>query len=155
MILNDDNEADLNLVIDTNVKGLLNSTKAAFRHLKKYDAYGHIIHVNSITGHNVVRFGRKPVLNVYAGSKHAVTATTEVLRQELNYLQNHKVRVSSISPGMVDTDIYATAGMDAAAIRKLPILQPADVSQAILFMLAVPEHVQIHELIIRPVGEAC
>lgn len=94
MILKDDNDAELNLVIDTNLKGLLNTTKAAYRHLQKYDAHGHIINVNSIVGHNVVKFGRKPVVNIYAGSKYAVTATTEVLRQELNYLENHKVRVS-------------------------------------------------------------
>lgn len=94
MILKDDNEAELNLVIDTNLKGLMNTTKAAYRHLQKYDDYGHIINVNSIVGHNVVKFGRKPVVNMYAASKYAVTATTEVLRQELNYLQNRKVRVS-------------------------------------------------------------
>lgn len=94
MILDDDNEHDLNLVVDTNLKGLLNTTKAAYRHLKKYDAYGHIVNVNSILGHSVLKLGEKPTLNVYAGTKHAVTATTEVLRQELNYLQNRKVRVS-------------------------------------------------------------
>lgn len=94
MLLDEGNDEDLSLVIDTNLKGLLYSTKAAYRHLKKYDSYGHIINVNSVMGHNVLRMGEKPTLNVYPGSKFAITATTEVLRQELNYLQNRKVRVS-------------------------------------------------------------
>lgn len=62
-------------------------------------------------------------------------------------------RLQSISPGLVDTGIFEVSGMDLALIKQLPILKPADVSQSILFMLSVPEHVQIHELTIRPVGE--
>lgn len=94
MILDENNEHDLDRIIDTNIKGLVYSTKAAYRHMTKYDAYGHIVHVNSILGHCVVPLAAKPMTSVYAGSKFAVTATTEVLRQELNYLQNRKVRVS-------------------------------------------------------------
>lgn len=94
MILDEDNETILHSVINTNTLGLLNTTKAAYRHMKKYDSYGHVINVNSVAGHSCVSMTKEPLLNVYAGSKHFVTATTEILRQELNSLQNRKVRVS-------------------------------------------------------------
>lgn len=94
MILDEGNEDELNLVIDTNTKGMINSIKAAYRHMKKYDSYGHIVNINSIAGHSCISITKEPKLNVYAGSKHFVTATTEVLRQELNSLQNRKVRIS-------------------------------------------------------------
>lgn len=93
-ILGDDNDDALQQVIQTNLGGTLNCTKAAYRHLKKYDAIGHIININSVFGHGVPSFGPEPNVNIYPGTKHAITATTEVLRQELNFLKNHKVKVT-------------------------------------------------------------
>lgn len=155
MILEDDNDADLLQTITTNYCGLINCTKAAYRHLKKADAYGHIININSISGHKVVQIGEKQKLNVYPGTKYAITATTEVLRQELNSLQNRKVRVTSISPGLVHTNIFASAGYENTEqmFQALPSLRPADVSQTVLFALSVPEHVLVTELTVKPVGE--
>lgn len=95
MILSDtDNIQKIKDVIDTNLNGLIYCTQATYRHLHKNDAEGHIININSIYGHGVPKFGDIPSINVYPATKHAVTATTEVLRQELNYLQNKKVKVS-------------------------------------------------------------
>lgn len=55
---------------------------------------------------------------------------------------------------MVDTEIFKVSGIqELSKLKKLPMLSPTDISQAILYMLSVPEHVQIHELIIKPVGE--
>ena len=62
--------------------------------MKKLDDYGHIININSIYGHGVPIVSTDPRTNVYAGTKHAITATTEILRQELNFLKNKKIRVS-------------------------------------------------------------
>lgn len=63
--------------------------------MKKLDDYGYIININSIAGH-VVPFPADGISrsNVYHGTKHAVTATTEILRQELVCMKNHKIRVS-------------------------------------------------------------
>lgn len=94
MILADDNEDALQQVIETNLGGTLNCTKAVYRHLKKHDDIGHIININSVFGHAVPPFGAEPIFNIYPGTKHAITATTEVLRQELNYLKNDKVKVT-------------------------------------------------------------
>lgn len=61
----------------------------------------------------------------------------------------------SISPGLVETEIFEVAKVPQAAelFEVMPYLQPADVSQTVLFALSVPSHVQIHELTVKPVGE--
>lgn len=94
MILEDGNDADLQQLVDTNVIGLVFCTKAAYRHLSASGDYGHIINMNSILGHKVVQLGDRQATNLYSGSKHMVSATTEVLRMELNSLKNRKVRVT-------------------------------------------------------------
>lgn len=82
----------LNEVIDTNLRGLIHCSREGFRLMKKSDDYGLIINVNSILGHSVPFMGIS--LNVYPATKHAVTALTETIRQELIYADNKKVRVS-------------------------------------------------------------
>lgn len=155
MILADGNDGDLHQIVSTNLCGLIHCTKAVYRQLKAADAYGHIININSILGHKVIMLSDKQTTNVYPATKYAVTATTEVLRQELNSLQNRKVRITSISPGLVETEIFARGGFANTELmyQTLPSLRPADVSQTVLFALAVPEHVLITELTVKPVGE--
>lgn len=83
--------------------------------------------------------------------------------------------LQSISPGYVNTEMPKQAGLDALFSKKLPALEAEDVAQAILFALATPPHVQvsllqtivndfylficlllqIHDIIIKPVGECC
>lgn len=94
MILSDDSDVALQEVINTNLNGVIYCTKAAFKHMKKYDSIGHIININSIYGHGVPKFGDVPTVNIYPGTKYAITATTEVIRQELNYLKNKKVKIT-------------------------------------------------------------
>lgn len=94
-------------------------------------------------------------MNIYPGSKHAVTASSEVIRQELNYLKKDNIRVSSLSPGMVRTDFSKSAGRpNADVIYDInKALNPEDVSQGILYILSTPPHVQVYELTLKPVGE--
>ena len=96
-ILCDDDDVDESLkqIIDTNFTGLVQTTRQAYKLMKKSDDYGYIININSILGH-VLPFPTDEVSrsNVYSGTKHAVTATTEILRQELVCLKNDKIRVS-------------------------------------------------------------
>ena len=74
---------------------MVQTTRHAYRLMKKSDDYGYIININSIAGH-VVPFPADGVSrsNVYHGTKHAVTATSEILRQELVCMKNDKIRVS-------------------------------------------------------------
>lgn len=61
----------------------------------------------------------------------------------------------SISPGAVRTEIMGPETPELQAMLKdFPILQSDDISAAVLYVLGTPPHVQVHELIIKPLGEA-
>lgn len=92
-----DDAEDFDEVIKTNFNGLIHVTRHAFVLMKKSDDYGIIVNINSIVGH-IVPFPRdgNSSANVYHGTKHAVTATTEILRQELVCMKNDKIKVSVI-----------------------------------------------------------
>lgn len=93
-ILNDrETHEDIQDVINTNLFGLVVCTREAYKILKRTDDYGYIININSVVGHQVLTFPI-PQFDIYPATKFAVTATTEVVRQELNYLKNKKVRVA-------------------------------------------------------------
>ncbi|XP_073828465.1 uncharacterized protein [Musca autumnalis] len=131
--------------INTNVLGVVWCTREAFKSMKERNFDGHIVILNSIVGHVVPIH---PMTNVYPPSKHAVTAMTEVLRQEfLN--EETKIKITSISPGIVRTEIFENNGFP----DDWPALTSADIADAIVYCLQTPPHVQIHEMIIKPVGE--
>lgn len=88
----DEVRVKLNEVIDTNLTGLVQCTREAFRLMKKSDDHGFIININSIFGHSIPM--SEFSMNIYAPTKYAVTAVSEVLRQELIKMKNSKVRVS-------------------------------------------------------------
>uniref|UniRef100_U5ETL4 Putative dehydrogenase n=1 Tax=Corethrella appendiculata TaxID=1370023 RepID=U5ETL4_9DIPT len=141
------NNSDLlRRTFDTNVMGLLWCTREAFLLMKKYSIDdGHIIHMNSITGHN------PPVMagfHVYSASKHAVTTITETHRREL-LAEKTNIKISNISPGIVDTELYI--GMSLPP--ETQYLQSIDIANAVLYVLGTPPHVQVHDLIIKPIGE--
>lgn len=144
-LLADDESKPLREILDTNVMGLALCSKKAFKSMRQRASTGHIIHINSVAGHMVPNF---PHMIMYAASKHAVTALTETMRNELREMGS-KIRVSSISPAVVKTEIIA--GLDDH--KDLPMLNPEDIAHAILYVLSTPPHVQIHELTIKPVGE--
>ncbi|XP_053963335.1 farnesol dehydrogenase-like [Anastrepha ludens] len=148
-LVNENNSQDVNDVINTNVLGVVNCTREAFRSMKANGGDGHVFMINSISGHIVPRIPNHS-LNIYAPTKFAVTAMTEVYRQEfLN--QNTKVKVTSISPGAVDTEIVPQEMK--VALENPPFLQPEDIADALLYSLQTPPHVQIHEMIVKPIGE--
>jgi len=140
-------------VIDTNVIGLCVATREAVKDMRANNVDGHIIHMNSAAG--VVNI---PNMNVYPATKYAVTALTETLRQELNSIKS-KIKITSVSPGAVKTDIAQASGYHDTLpstleyIKDISWLQAEDVADAVVYVLSTPPHVQIHELLVKPVGE--
>lgn len=68
-------------ILETNVLGLCIATKQAIQNMIANKTLGHIIHINSVTGHSVMDI---PGFDLYGPSKHAITALTETLRLEIN-----------------------------------------------------------------------
>lgn len=93
-LLNSSDEATVKMdeIINTNIRGLAQCTREAFRLMEKSSDYGYIININSITGHYVPFVPLRMCL--YPASKHAVTAITETIRHELVFADNKKIRVT-------------------------------------------------------------
>ncbi|KAJ3651610.1 hypothetical protein Zmor_017639 [Zophobas morio] len=121
--------------------------------MKENKINGHIVHINSIAGHKVINVN---AMSVYPASKFAVTALTETLRQELNHL-GLKIKVTSISPGFVETEMTVLnknmTPEREELFRAIPFLKSEDIADGVVYVLSTPEHVQVHELTIKPVGE--
>ncbi|VEN38155.1 unnamed protein product [Callosobruchus maculatus] len=91
--------------INVNVVGLCMATREALKDMTEHKIDGHIFNINSVSGHRVTGL---PKLEIYTASKHAVTALTESMRKQMA-MQKLKIRFTSISPGLVDTEIVARA----------------------------------------------
>ena len=141
---------DWERMIDTNVKGLLYVSRKISSQMVARES-GHIINLSSIAGREVYANGA-----VYCGSKHAVEAITKAMRIEL---LPFGIKVSSISPGMVDTE-FSTVRFKGDKERAdnvykgLTPLYAQDIAEAILFMATRPKHVNIDELVIKPTDQA-
>ena len=126
--LMDMTDADIEDMFRTNVLASLRITRAMARPMIERKR-GHIIIMTSIAAREVYRLGV-----IYCATKHALTAFARGLRVEL---QGFGIKVTEISPGMVDTDIRATSDHPAviAAVnaRKFGPLTPAEVAEAVVY----------------------
>ncbi|XP_011185389.1 farnesol dehydrogenase [Zeugodacus cucurbitae] len=147
-LLKEGNSQDIRNVLDTNVYGIVWCTREAFRSMKAQGDDGHVFLINSIAGH-MVPFIPNFSFNIYPPSKHAVTVLTEIYRQEF-INNNTKIKITSISPGGVKTEIM---GPDPPLTPDMPILSAENIADALIYCLQTPPNVQIHELTIKPVGE--
>lgn len=137
-------------MIDVNIKGVLYCTAAAVSHMMAKKS-GHIINISSIAGRVVF-----PAGSVYCATKHAVTAFSEGLRQELSTRSN--IRVTCIEPGVVDTDLNDTI-TDASlqkfveAAKQMQSLHADDIANAIVFAVDSPAHMNVNEIMVRPTAQ--
>jgi 3-hydroxy acid dehydrogenase/malonic semialdehyde reductase len=137
-------------MIDTNIKGLLYLTRYVVPGMVERGS-GHIINIGSIAGHQTYPKG-----NVYCGTKAAVKAISEGLKQDL--LGTH-IRVTSVDPGMVETDFsnvrfHGDTQRAEKVYQGVTPLTPDDVADVIFFCATRPAHVNINEVILMPVDQA-
>jgi NADP-dependent 3-hydroxy acid dehydrogenase YdfG len=135
-------------MLEVNVLALCVCTREAITDMRRRGNRGHVLHVASMASHRVpLRSG------VYSASKFAVRALTEGLRRELRE-DGSKIRVTALSPGFVETEFAEVFHGSRQAARetygRFPCLQPDDVARAALFVLTAPEHVQVHDVLMRP-----
>lgn len=137
-------------MIDTNIKGLLYVTKHV-ANIMIPNKKGHIINLGSIAGKEVYANG-----NVYCATKHAVDALNKGMRIDL---LPHGIKVSSINPGMVETE-FSIVRFDGDEERAKKVyeniapLKPEDIAETIYWMASRPAHVNINDLIIMPTIQA-
>jgi 3-hydroxy acid dehydrogenase/malonic semialdehyde reductase len=142
-------EADELQMLETNVLGLTRMTRLCLPHME--DGRGHIVNLGSWAGREAYAQG-----GMYVGSKHAVRALTYVLRKELV----GRIRVSTVDPGMVgdtefsDVRFGGDAEKKAAVYRGVDYITPAEVADCILWVLTRPPHMNIDEIVVKPLQQA-
>jgi NADP-dependent 3-hydroxy acid dehydrogenase YdfG len=134
-------------MFEVNVMGLLYATDAAIGHMKAQGS-GHLVNISSVAGRKVTRDSS----GVYAGTKFAVNAISEGLRQEL---LADNIRVTIVEPGAVATELpdHITdedARESLGGLLKLDRLQAPDIAEAIVYAVTQPERVSVNEILIRP-----
>ena len=145
----DANLEDWETMIDTNVKGLLYTSKAVLPYLIKQQ--GHIINIGSTAGKEVYKDG-----NVYCASKHAVDAISKAQRIDL---LPYKIKVSVIHPGAVETDFSLVrfkgdANKAAAVYAGYEPLKAEDVADTAWYVANVPKHVCINDVVMTCAAQA-
>lgn len=135
-------------MIDINIKGVLYGIAAALPIFRK-QGFGHFINTASTAGLVI-----KPSMAVYAGTKFAVRAISEGLRQEAG----DKIRVTIITPGFVSTD-FADSITDES-VRKAIIesrdkfaISPDAIARAMVFAMEQPADVDVGEIVVRPTAQ--
>jgi len=141
---------DWDRMIDTNVKGLLYVTRCVSP-LMVERKKGLIVNISSIAGKEAYPGG-----NVYCGTKHAVEAITKGMRIDL---LPHNIRVSSIAPGMVETEfsLVRFKGDENKAEQVYNGFEPLkaeDIADSLLFIATRPDHVSINDILIMPSAQA-
>jgi hypothetical protein len=137
-------------MIDTNIKGLLYVTRAIVPGMVERD-HGHVINLGSIAGHTAYPNG-----SVYCATKAAERFLSDGLRIDLN---GTTIRVTSIDPGMVETDfskIRFRGDEERAAktYQNIDPLQAEDIADAILWAATRPAHVSIQTIVLTPTAQA-
>ncbi|MEH2434665.1 MAG: SDR family oxidoreductase [Nostoc sp.] len=137
-------------MIDTNVKGLLYVSRYVVPGMVSRDR-GHVVNLGSIAGHQTYPGG-----NVYCATKAAVRAISEGLKQDL---LGTRVRVTSVDPGMVETE-FSNVRFHGDAERANKVYQGVkpltadDVADVIFFCVTRSPHVNINEVVLMPVDQA-
>ena len=148
--LHEGNLSDWEEMIDTNVKGLLYVSRAVLPGMVVRGT-GHVINIGSIAGHEVYPGG-----NVYSATKHAVDALTQGMRMDL---LGTGVRVSTVDPGMVETEFsqvrfHGDAERAAKVYAGMTPLTADDVADAVVYCATRPPHVDVAQMILLPTAQA-
>ena len=127
-------------MIDTNVLGVALTIRAVLPVLLE-QGRGHVLLTGSVAGRRALSG------SLYSATKWAVTAMAEALRQEVRQMhERNDIRVTLIEPGMTDTPFFSERPKEALADE--------DIARAVLYALEQPPHVDVNEVLIRPVRQS-
>ncbi|GIZ50289.1 SDR family oxidoreductase [Noviherbaspirillum aridicola] len=139
---------DWDAMIDVNLRGTLYGIAAALPVFARQES-GHVINVISTAGLTIL-----PTMGIYAATKNAVRTATEALRQEAG----PNLRVTEISPGMIDTNFGESITVQATRTEiedrlKAIAISPDSIARGILFAINQPPEVDVGSIVIRPTAQ--
>lgn len=143
-------DADWEAMIQTNVLGILRVTRAALP-LMPHDAGASIINIGSVAGHTAYEGGA-----VYCAAKAGELQITRALRMELN---GTGIRVGTVDPGLAETE-FSLVRFKGNAKRAENVyegmnpLTAEDIAEILVWVASRPPHVNIDELLVKPVDQA-
>jgi NADP-dependent 3-hydroxy acid dehydrogenase YdfG len=148
--INSGSTQDWEVMIDTNIKGLLYVTKLVSNWMIK-NGSGHIINIGSIAGKETYQNG-----NVYCATKHAVDSLNKAMRIDL---LPYKIKVTAIHPGAVETEFSEVRFHgDKERAKKVyegfEPLRAQDIAETIWFVASRPPHVNINDMLVMPTAQA-
>ncbi len=140
---------DWDRMIDTNLKGLLNVSRAILPHMVARRR-GHVVNIGSTAGHMTYPMG-----NVYSATKFGVRALTEGMNLDV---AGTPIRVSAVDPGFVETEFsevrfHGDRERAASVYQGFKALTADDVADAIAYVVNLPEHVNILDVILVPTAQ--
>lgn len=140
---------DWDRMIDTNLKGLLNVTRAVLPHMVARRR-GHVVNIGSTAGHQTYPMG-----NVYNATKFGVRALTEGMNLDV---AGTAIRVSAVDPGFVETEFsevrfHGDRERAKAVYQGFTPLTADDIADTIAYIVNLPEHVNILDLVIVPTAQ--
>lgn len=144
------NVADWNEMIDTNIKGVLYTTKLLSPIFLRKNS-GHIVNIASLAGRQVYPNG-----NVYCATKFAVKALSESMIIDFN---GTNIRVTNIDPGLVETEFsevrfHGDRERAKQVYRGYTPLTGKDIANIILFVVTLPQHIMIQDILVTPIAQA-
>lgn len=143
-------EAQWEALYQVNVLGAAHLMRQSGRYFVQRQT-GDIVAISSVVGRNI-----SPVSAVYGSTKFALTGLVEGLRRELC---SYGVRVTAVFPGIVTSEFQKVAGYDAKnfgafAAQFGTLLEPENIAEGIRWLLTLPQHVHVNEIMIRPTGQS-
>lgn len=142
---------DWDTQLHTNVGGVMNTIAAFLPQLRAAAAEGRTTDLITTSSIAAVRILER--FQVYSGTKALVAHLSRLLRTELG---EEKIRVSTIEPGMVDTELPdhvsdpAASTLMADLIADIDVLQSADIAEVVAFLAALPRHINLTEITVLP-----
>lgn len=142
---------DIDMVVDTNIKGMLYVIRAVVPLMLKYNMEGHVINLGSIAGTAAYAGGA-----IYCATKAAVKLLSDGLRIDL---VDTPIKVTNIQPGVVETGFSMVRFKGDkeradAVYRGIKALTPDDVADTIIYAANIPHNTQLTEITMTPVHQA-
>ena len=147
-LFDDSTEEDEEVVLETNVHGLIRMTRLCLPHLANG---GHIVNIGSVAGRQAYERG-----SLYVTSKFAVRGFTYALREDL---LGRPIHLTTVDPGLVETNFSRVRfrGDEEAAAKVyqgVEPLRPEDIADCVLFAVTRPPHVNVDELVVKALAQS-